>query len=868
MPRNEIWEGIVSKQGIRKRATRITSGLAAITVAAAGLALTSGAGAAAAPPGDRSGPPAEVLAERLRGEAAIEALGARLPDVAARNDTTPAALVRSLRSDNQLWVDPTGTLLYIDETLADQADEPAVEAIDPTFSDHPAADALLLHSRPGAQRVVYLDFDGHDPSTSAWKDKSVTAPYDVDGDPSTFSDVERRVIIDVWRHVSEDFAPFAVDVTTEEPPVDAIRRTDVSDQAYGTRVVITPTMSNCASCGGVAYVGTYDWYGGSESTGWNHDLYQPAWVYNGGTGAKSIAEAVSHEAGHNLGLNHDDTSRQGYYAGHGDWAPIMGVGYYEPISQWSQGEYADAQNQEDDFSVVGSNGGPLAADDHGDTAAAATPLADPLVDVDGAIGTRTDLDVFSITTEAGLLSLAATPAPIGPNLDIALTVRDDAGQVLAASDPAGLAASLDLVVADGTYTLTVDGVGVGDPATDGYSDYGSVGRYRLTGTLPAGQVNQPPSARPTSDATTGTAPLDVTFDAGDSTDVDGTIVSYRWDFGDGAPPADTATATHRYEAIGSYSATLTVTDDDGAVTTSDPIEIEVVANQAPFVDAGADVLSGRAPLAVNLIGNDVFDPEGDALTYEWVLDGAFLSNEQDVLVILEDEGEHTAVLTVTDSHGNQATDTVVITVEPNAAPVAHVIATPTSGTAPFEVSFDGSGSSDANGDELSYTWTFGDDTTSSGVTTSHTFQDPGTYTATLTVSDDQLSDSATVTIVVDEPATPPEAPVLAQPTVATDGTVALDWTDVTGATDYTVYREFRHKSGSYRGWGPVATVATSSFADQPGSGTYRYQVVANHPDGPLTSNLVTVTVTSGSDGSGGGGGGGKGGGRGGSAKAR
>ena len=46
-------------------------------------------------------------------------------------------------------------------------------------------------------------------------------------------------------------------------------------------------------------------------------------------------EAASHEAGHNLGLSHDGTRKTGYYAGHGDWAPIMGVGYYREVSQWS-----------------------------------------------------------------------------------------------------------------------------------------------------------------------------------------------------------------------------------------------------------------------------------------------------------------------------------------------------------------------------------------------------------------------------------------------------------------------------------------------------------------------------------------------------
>ena len=57
-----------------------------------------------------------------------------------------------------------------------------------------------------------------------------------------------------------------------------------------------------------------------------------------GSGAKNLAEAASHEVGHNLGLSHDGTASTGYYSGQGAWAPIMGVGYYKPITQWSKGE--------------------------------------------------------------------------------------------------------------------------------------------------------------------------------------------------------------------------------------------------------------------------------------------------------------------------------------------------------------------------------------------------------------------------------------------------------------------------------------------------------------------------------------------------
>ena len=194
-----------------------------------------------------------------------------------------------------------------------------------------------------------------------------------------------------------------------------IRSITERDARFGTRVVVTPTRTNCTDCGGVAYLGTYNVSGGGTTTGWTHDRYQPAWVYPDGWSAKSIAEAASHEAGHNLGLSHDGGTGTPYYQGHGDWAPIMGVGYYREISQWSKGENAGATNDEDDLALVVQHGGPLAVDDHGIGPDGATPLASSVVDVTGEIGTRADVDIntFARTTLAShdVASLAVSYAP-------------------------------------------------------------------------------------------------------------------------------------------------------------------------------------------------------------------------------------------------------------------------------------------------------------------------------------------------------------------------------------------------------------------------------------------------------------------------
>jgi PKD repeat protein len=113
---------------------------------------------------------------------------------------------------------------------------------------------------------------------------------------------------------------------------------------------------------------------------------------------------------------------------------------------------------------------------------------------------------------------------------------------------------------------------------------------------------------------------------------------------------------------------------------------------------------------------------------------------------------------------------------PNQAPTAVISATPTSGEAPLAVSFDGSGSSDSDGTIVSYAWDFGP-STGSGQVTSYTYTEPGTYTVTLTVTDDDgATDSASVTIVASEPPPPPDTtpPVLSVDSVVLKGQVSDD----------------------------------------------------------------------------------------------
>ena len=80
----------------------------------------------------------------------------------------------------------------------------------------PLVDTFTLHSNPGASKVVYLDFNGHEglePGADYYM------PYHFDDAPDTFSDAELEEIQLVWQSVKEDFLPFDLDITTEDPGV-------------------------------------------------------------------------------------------------------------------------------------------------------------------------------------------------------------------------------------------------------------------------------------------------------------------------------------------------------------------------------------------------------------------------------------------------------------------------------------------------------------------------------------------------------------------------------------------------------------------------------------------------------------------------
>lgn len=321
---------------------------------------------------------------------------------------------------------------------------------------------VSLQSLPGAPGVVYLDYRGGRTEGEGWGTFDFEKP-----------NVSNAQIKDVWKRVAEDFLPFTINVTTD------IKVYQAAAANSKARCIVTPTTTAAPGAGGVAFISS--WGGGV------------CWAFY--SSGKSAAEVISHEVGHTLGLGHDGriTPEEGYFGGHGSgatgWAPIMGVGYYQPASQWSKGEYTSANNTQNDLNVItGFAGAGYRVDDTGNTLATARYLeAYPgnTVLQEGVIERTADTDAFQFTTTGGLVSLQAKPVNgEWANLAISATLVDSVGTVIASNNPqTQLNAPITTSVAAGDYTIQVTGAGRNNPLSDGFSDYGSLGYYSITGSV-------------------------------------------------------------------------------------------------------------------------------------------------------------------------------------------------------------------------------------------------------------------------------------------------------------------------------------------------------------------------------------------------
>lgn len=342
------------------------------------------------------------------------------------------------------------------------------------------AQTPLLNSNSAAQATAYLDFDGHTVTGTIWNWSGTIQAL-----PSGLS---ASAITEIFNRVAEDYRIFNINITTDSTVYHA------APYNKRVRIIVTPTYEWYGKSGGAALVGSF-------ADG--DDL--PAFVFSGllGNNVKNVAEAISHETGHTLGLQHQSSYDAScamtaeYAGGKGSgqigWAPIMGVGYYKNLTTWHNGTNAEGCHVlQDDISIIAgpANGFGMRADDHPNIAASATPLtrAGTEFQATGLVNSNTDKDVFQFTLPtAANFRINANPNSIGPdnagaNLDIRVRLLNQQGDTIGQYNPATLLnAGLDSNLNGGTYYLVVDGVG-----NINHDAYASLGYYSISGSI--GQV--------------------------------------------------------------------------------------------------------------------------------------------------------------------------------------------------------------------------------------------------------------------------------------------------------------------------------------------------------------------------------------------
>ncbi len=555
----------------------------------------------------------------------------------------------------------TGAAFYACRRTATKIANPSDPESFTTATLFPFTKTFVLHSRPGATKVIYLDFNGHVIKGALWNTDqiatSITVPaFDIDGKPATFNYAEHAMIQKIWKEVSDAFAAFDVDVTTQDPGVENIRKTtDVITEPFGTRVCFGGKSSyvpNLLAAGddpdgilGITELNSFNYK--VPSVAYANDcpvLIFSDSIYQKGS-AKDVADTAVHELGHAFNLNHsttdDGTTQVEYYAGHNDWAPYMGDTMGKSVAQWTKGDYdANATNTEDNLVEIAKSIPLKTPDDHGGTILLATTLTPTKVksterstlpvylytsSATGLIHDRADKDLFKITVGEGEFYVEAIAADPQANLNIGLRLLDSAGnEVLddngySYSSEDGMNAYIYCVSLDpsvspnpGIFYIEVDGVGA-------YWDeaYGAFFNEYTDSTTPANSI-----------------PADCSYDS-----TTGTITDNKYQ------------AFTDYASIGRYTLKTT--------SKGTPNNVLPVASTAGTTQQG-----GMVPSTVKFVGSDSYDTDGVITNYLWDFGDGTNSTLANPTHVYATAGNYTATLLVTDnSNGTGSATTAPIKVK-------------------------------------------------------------------------------------------------------------------------------------------------------------------------------------------------------------
>ena len=339
---------------------------------------------------------------------------------------------------------------------------------------------------------------------------------------------------------------------------------------------------------------------------------------------------------------------------------------------------------------------------------------------------------------------------------------------------------------------------------------------RVPTPIPTATTMPRPIAAFTQDRVIGQAPLVVRF-FNQST---GSISSYSWSFGDGGSSPE-VNPVHTFRNPGVYTVQLTVVGPGGSSNVSRQINVQGAV--PPVAGFTQDTTSGPSPLTVRFTDQSA----GAITTRAWSFGDGQTSAELNPTHAFTAVGTYNVILTVSGPGGTSSVTRQITVQNPTIpAPIAALVASQTTGSAPLTVQFD---ASDSSGQIDSYNWDFGDGQLGTGRIVTHTFSAAGEYQVRLLVvgPGGQSAAQAAITAV-----RPPDAPVASFTAAPTSGNIPLTVQfDASGST------------------GPIDSYAWDFGDGQPGdglspshtftaSGTYTVRLTVSGPGGSSSMDLA------------------------------
>ncbi|KJY85118.1 serine protease [Vibrio galatheae] len=449
-----------------------------------------------------------------------------------------------------------------------------------------------------------------------------------------------------------------------------------------------------------------------------------------------------------------------------------------------------------------------------------------------------------------------------PGVDIATTYPDNqyvyySGTSFSSPLTAGIAALMVAAnptitpdeIENGLFSTAVDIGAVGDDNVFGHGlvdAFAAVSYAQNLGNFSPPVANLVVSSNSVSFGTV------ISFDATGSSDSDGSITSYHWNFGDGSS-SNNSMESHTYSAAGSYQVSLTVTDNDG-LSDSETTTIQVTnALPTPVISITGSQSSYAVNELVSFVGAGSSDSDGYITSYEWDFGNGDGSDLIDVDYSYPSAGNYIVTLTVTDNAGASNSSNVTVSVIDPYVLVAPSNLAATVDGLQVTLTWQDNSLSETNyiverGGKRRGKVTFEPIATLDMNTTSYAETvEPGDYTYRVTVINvsQQLS-SDTLKVTVDSAANPDPGSVAAPSNLqlsSSGNQVTLTWTDNANAERFEVERGVKAK-GQFD-FAKIADAASSTYIDSSfgdlQSGNYGYRVKAFKGTGESNySNIVEI----------------------------